>query len=219
MSASSVVAAALRVYLGHTLSTMLQLSAKLAEEDDASQEMKLCIAGCSTMLKFVRSAQSVCGPLGLAALDRSEEHLRLCMRRLSSPTSGKQERTMYSVAASCYVKALYWRCRGDFVLQELYVFGGLRSDTIASVQPDAPYSLFSVDCSLIDCAFKQTPIGKGRALFVSASELEAQTQELSRSGKLWSVKRITRAAHLCRYAAVCSHIAEIHHTGKRDFPT
>jgi hypothetical protein len=219
MASSSAAAAALRVYLGHSLSSTLLLLDKLAEEDDGSHELKRCVAACTVMLRYVRSAQSVCGPLGLAALDRSEEHLRLCMRKLCSPASGKQDNTMYSVAASCYAKAISWQCRGDYVLQELYIFGGQRLDAIARVQPDAPYSLFSVESSLNDCAYMQLQIGKRQALFSHASEAEAQTQDFSRSGKVWSVKRNTRAAHVYRYAAVCSHIAEIHHNGKRAFPT
>jgi hypothetical protein len=219
MASSSAAAAALRVYLGHTLSYTLLLFDKLAEEDDGSPEVKRCVTACTVTLRYVRSAQSVCGPLGLAAIDRSEEHLRLCMRKLCSPTSGKQEKTMYSVAASCYANAINWQCRGDYVLQELYIFGGQRLDAIARVQPDAPYSLFSVESSLNDCAYMQQPIGKGQALFLHAQVTEALTQDFSRSGKVWSVKRNTRAAHLYRYAAVCSHIAEIHHNGKRVFPT
>jgi hypothetical protein len=208
----SSVSAALEVYLSHTLASTLQLTAKLNAEDDGSREMKRCVAACSTMLKYARNAQTVCGPLGLVALDRSEEHLRVCMRNLCAPSYGVEEKTVYSVAAFCYAYAVNRQCWGDSALQELCIYAGLRTDAVAQIQANMPYHFCEVRSSL-DHEFRSLgtmPLGEWTTLLAKASQLDISTRALSQSGQLWSYKRADRTAHLYRYAALCAQIAEIH---------
>jgi hypothetical protein len=218
MTSCTVAVAALQVYIGHTLSLLLQLVDKLNAEADGSSKMKRCIEACSTMIKYARYAQAVCGPVGLAALDRSEEHLRLCIRSLCAPPRGLQEKTLYSIAASCYAQAINRQCSGDSALRELYIYAALRSDAVAKIQPGTPCHFCNV-LSTLDNERRSVPLGKWSTLIAKASELDTQKQALSGSAKLWSLKRCARTAHFYRYAAACAQIAEIHENGNRVFPT
>jgi hypothetical protein len=215
---SAVAAAALQVYIGHTLSFLLQLADQLITKDDGSFKIKCCVDACFQMTKYARCAQLACGPVGLVALDRSEEHLRLCMRSLCVRTSGVQGKTMFSVAASCYAQSLNRQCWGDHLLQELYIYAALRSDEVAKIQPVASYHFWNT-LSTLDHEHRSVPLGKWSTLIAKASGLDAQKPEFSRSGKLWALKRCARTAHFYRYAAACAQIAEIHENGNRVFPT
>jgi hypothetical protein len=157
MTSCTVAVAALQVYIGHTLSLLLQLVDKLNAEAYGSSKMKRCIEACSTMIKYARYAQAVCRPVGLAALDRSEEHLRLCMRSLCAPPSGLQEKTLYSSAASCYAQAINRQCWGDSALRELYIYAALRSDAVAKIQPGTPCHFCNV-LSTLDHERRSVPL-------------------------------------------------------------
>jgi hypothetical protein len=169
------------------------------------------------MIKYARYAQAGCGSVGFVALDRSEEHLRLYMRSLCVRTSGLQEKTVFSVAASCNAQSISRQCWGDHVLQELYIYGAQRSDDVGKIQPGAPRHF----CNVLSTHHERrsVPLGKWSTLIAKASELDEQKQALCESAKLWSLKRCARTAYFYRYAAACAQIAEIHENGNRVFPT
>jgi hypothetical protein len=123
---------AINVYLSHKLTTALDLSDKLAAEKDSSAKMESCVEACKAVLRYVHSAQTVCGVLGLLVIDRSEEHLRLCLRTLYAVNYCSHTRTMHSVAGLCYSNALIRHCWRDLELQELWLFAA----TIAMLNPD-----------------------------------------------------------------------------------
>jgi hypothetical protein len=83
---------ALHVYVSYTLSATLELSAQLETGNDGSTGIDRCITACEAVLRYVRSAQYVCGSIGLAAIERSQENLRLCIRNMNSATTRLNDR-------------------------------------------------------------------------------------------------------------------------------
>jgi hypothetical protein len=199
-------AAALHVYLSYTLSATLEQSAQLKARFDGSGEMRGCVAACETVLRYVRSAQCVCGALGLLAIDRSQEDLGLRLTILSAvPNSNSHDTTMWSVAALCYVNALNRQCMGDSELYELWLFAAKCLDTITSRKPNHPWVVTAAE-------------GTRKALTTKAIQFGANQKTALKAGRIWNSKFLTRASRLCRLAVACSQITDIYTSGNGVLP-
>jgi hypothetical protein len=198
--------AALRVYLSYTLSTTLEFHAQLLARDDRSVEVDGCVAACETVLRYVRSAQHVCGALGLVAIDRSQEGLRLKIKNLSAEVShNADDKTLSSVAALCYVNALNRRCHGDFELYELWSFAAVCVDNITSRKPNQFRVVAAADHTR-------------KFLTSRAVKFDANQKAAFKSGRTWHSNLLGRVSHLCRLAVVCSLIPDIYYSGKSILP-
>jgi hypothetical protein len=158
----------LHVYVSYTLSATLALSAQLEARNDGSTGIDCCITACEAALRYVRSAQYVCGSTGLAAIDRSLENLRLCIRNVNSATTRLNDRTALSVSALCYGNALNRRCMGDFELHELWMFAAKCLDTTIARKPIPP------------CVFEaqSTSTWTRRTLTLNAAKIDANQKAL-----------------------------------------
>jgi hypothetical protein len=203
MTTSTLGRAALEVYLDHTLLTTSQLSARLHEQEKGSWHMNPCFEACDTLLHYLRCARSICG-VGLAAVDRCEEHLRQCLAAaMETPNPGYLKRSMNSVAGLCYANALNRRSVGDMQLSELWLHAGACSDRMAKLQPS--------ECVVEDrCREKFTPLGTRQGLLKSAVEFDEQLLAAQKATETWRSKFLARAAPLCRYAIVCGQICEVY---------
>jgi hypothetical protein len=199
---------ALHVYVSYTLSATPELSAQLETGNNGSTGIDRCITACKAVLRYVRSAQYVCGSIGLAAIDRSQENLRLCIRNMNSVITRLNDRAALSVSALCYSNALNRRCTGDFELHELWMFAAKCLDTIISRKSIPP------------CVFEaqSTSTWTRRALTSNAAKFDANQKAALKSGKTWSSKLLRRASHFCRLAVACSRISEICGTGSTFLP-
>jgi hypothetical protein len=198
--------AALHVYLSYTLSATLEFHAQLLARDDRSVEVDGCVAACETVLRYVRSAQHVCGALGLVAIDRSQEGLRLKIKNLSAEVShNADDKTLSSVAALCYVNALNRRCHGDFELYELWSFAAVCVDNITSRKPNQFRVVAAADHTR-------------KFLTSRAVKFDANRKAAFKSGRTWHSNLLGRVSHLCRLAVVCSLIPDIYYSGKSILP-
>jgi hypothetical protein len=199
---------ALHVYVSYTLSATQELSAQLETGNNGSTGIDRCITACEAVLRYLRSAQYVCGSIGLAAIDRSQENLRLCIRNMNSATPRLNDRTALSVSALCYSNALNRRCAGDFELHELWMFAAKCSDTIIARKSIPP------------CVFEaqSTSTWTRRTLTSNAAKFDANQKAALKSGKTWSSKLLGRASRFCRLAVACSRISEICGTGSTFLP-
>jgi hypothetical protein len=199
---------ALHVYVSYTLSATLELSAQLETGNNGSTGIDRCITACEAVLRYVRSAQYVCGSIGLAAIDRSQENLRLCIRNMNSATTRLNDRAALSVSALCYSNALNRRCTGDFELHELWMFAAMCLDTIIARKSIPP------------CVFEaqSTSTWTRRTLTSNAAKFDANQKAALKSGKTWSFKLLGQASRFCRLAVACSWISEICGTGSTFLP-
>jgi hypothetical protein len=200
---------AINVYLSHKLTTALDLSDKLAAEKDSSAKMESCVEACKAVLRYVHSAQTVCGVLGLLVIDRSEEHLRLCLRTLYAVDYCSHTRTMHSVAGLCYSNALIRHCWRDLELEELWLFAAECADTIAMLNPDQRCEINA-----------NINLDKLTALVTAACKSDAEIRATACPGQenplLGQVA--CQTARLCRIAVVCAQICDIQDSGKRFLP-
>jgi hypothetical protein len=203
--------AAREVYLGHTLSTTLEISARLSELNEASADVKCCVAACNKVLRYVRSAKSACGVLGLVAIDRGNERLRACLDGFLLPAPVDADgRTMVSISALCYANSLNRQCQGDFELQELWLFAAKCSDTIARLQPN----LLCVVHPVYRYSDNAATLKMRTHLIAKARQFDVEHLAANRRGRTWNSKLLARAAHYCRFALASAQIADLQHSGK-----
>jgi hypothetical protein len=203
--------AAREVYLGHTLSTTLEISARLSELNEASADVKCCVAACHKVLRYVRSAKSACGVLGLVAIDRGNESLRACLDGFLLPAPVDADgRTMVSISALCYANSLNRQCQGDFELQELWLFAAKCSDTVARLQPN----LLCVVHPVYRYSDRVTTLEMRTDLIAKARQFDVEHLAANRRGWAWNSKLLARAAHYCRFALASAQIADLQHSGK-----
>jgi PHD/YefM family antitoxin component YafN of YafNO toxin-antitoxin module len=212
MTTSTLGRAALEVYLDHTSLNTSQLSARLREHEDGTWHMKTCSEACDTLLRYLRSARSICS-VGIAAVDRCEEHLRQCLASAREmPRSTYLKRSMNSVAGLCYANALNRRSAGDVQVSELWLHAGECSDRIAKLQPS--------ECVVEDrCRERFAPHATRQHLLRKAVEFDEQQLAAQKAAETWRSRFLARAAPLCRYAIVCGQICEIYQAWIRYSPS
>jgi hypothetical protein len=207
--------AGIAVYLCHTRSAVHELHELLTTQNDESTEMKRCIAACNAVLCYVRSGQHACGVLGLLAIDRSQEHLRLCIdawrgiRKLNSAGD-----TIYSIAGLCYANATNRYIQGDTEIQEMWTFAAHCADTIIQLECDQLHVVPNPGSR------KDVPLSqKERTLLIAeAVDMDAKQKTALESGKAWSARFFRRAAYLRRLAVVNERICDLLHSGQRSLP-
>jgi hypothetical protein len=203
------------VYLGHTLSATLELFGHLVAPNDESAERQLCISACETVLRYVRSAQHACGVLGLVAIDRSQEHLRMCLKNFSGTTAtSNQERTVYSVAGLCYANALNRQYQGNTQLEELWMFAANCYDVVSRVRSNQTCPIRTSPNYLDPPIVMETRT----ALIVKASKLDAEGKLAVQAGKAWTSRFAACSAHFGRLVVVCATICDIYQLEQRTIP-
>jgi hypothetical protein len=197
------------VYLCHTFSAMLELSSYLTAVYEAIRwpALQRCIAACGIVLDYVRFARSICGVLGLLAIDRSMEHLRVCINSWIECRKYHPGRTLYSVAGLCYASALNRQCHSDVQLRDLWLHAGSFADNAASQQTND-----------LNCEFRNGT-KNAKALVAQAVSFDARRIEAARSKQAWTAKFNEDAARFCRLEMVSTIICDIYVSGWRSLPS
>jgi hypothetical protein len=205
------------VYLGHTLSAMLDLYGRLVAQNDDSKDVQCCVSACETVLRYVRSAQRACGVLGLLAIDRSQEHLQTCLKTLSATTaiSGRLGRTMYSVAGLCYANALNRQCQGDTHLKELWIFAADCADAVLQLRPNQTF-LMQATSNQYD---PHIAVEAWEAFGRKALKFDRDQKSASQTGKAWTCSFMARSAQLSRLVVVYAQICDIYQSEQRILPS
>jgi hypothetical protein len=177
--------------------------------------MNRCLAACETALCYVRSGQQICGVIGLLAIDRSQQHLRLCIdvwrgvRDLNSPGA-----TIHSIAGLCYANANNRYFQGDTHIQEMWLYAAYCADTLNKLQPDQVQHTSNPESRrVVPLSLKERT-----QLIAEAVDLDAQQTKAFESGKAWSARFLGRAAYLCRLAVVGARICDLLQSSQRSLP-
>jgi hypothetical protein len=203
------------VYLGHTLAATLELFGRLAARNDESAEMQFCVSACETVLRYVRSAQYACGVLGLVAIDRSQEHLRMCLKNLSATTASHTPgRTICAVAGLCYASALNRRCKGDIQLEKLWMFAANCSDAVFKLRSNQACPIRTAQ-NYVD---PPVALELRKALIAKAAKFDMARNLAFQAERRWNSRVSARSANLCRSAVVCAATCDIYQSESRILP-
>lgn len=195
---------ALRAFLNHKLAEVLRVASGLNESLHCNDNTVLqqSVTACEQLIKYVRSAQLICGSFGLAAIDRAESHLLACVNALKFPhIPNLSHQSAFTVAGICFANALNRKCHGDSKLTEMWLFAAKCSDTAGKL---------SSEVTSVDNNNSYTEPNKRNALINEAKQFDEKNCVSMLAGKLLTSKLWAKAAHICRYAVVCARIGELH---------
>jgi hypothetical protein len=139
---------AFRVYLQHALACALAVDSVVHQRKQYLENAT--IDASALWVKYCRNAQSACGVLGLAALDRVEcivlYRLRCdCCFEKDDRCKNKDLALMFEKSATCYSKALMRQLSGDLFNAVRWAYAGTLYDQVDATKLDDLEDLYIPD--------------------------------------------------------------------------